>query len=339
MYQVLSKKVTHHEIAAWVLMGLALVFILLFHLLPALIAGLLVYELVFIIAPHIERRIPGDRSKLMAVGLLVVIVVSLLTFSGAGLIAFFRSDAGSLTVLLSKMALILEDTRKVVPPWLLEHLPPDAITFKAKAAEWLREHASLLQIVGKEAGRVFVHIILGMIVGGIVALHDALEEEHYKPFAQALVGRVSLLAQSFRRVVFAQVRIAAINAAFTGIYLAVVLPLMGIHLPLVKTMIALTFVLGLIPVAGNLISNTIIVIVSLSQSLSVAIASLVYLVVIHKLEYFLNARIVGGEIRAHVWELLITMLMMEAIFGIAGIVAAPIYYAYIKSELTSRHLV
>jgi predicted PurR-regulated permease PerM len=117
------------------------------------------------------------------------------------------------------------------------------------------------------------------------------------------------------------------------------LPLLGIHLPLVKTLIAITFVLGLIPVAGNLISNSIIVIVSLSQSLTVALGSLLYLVVIHKFEYFLNARIVGDQIRARAWELLIVMLMMEAAFGIAGVVAAPIYYAYIKSELRAKNLV
>jgi predicted PurR-regulated permease PerM len=33
------------------------------------------------------------------------------------------------------------------------------------------------------------------------------------------------------------------------------------------------------------------------------------------------------------------MLLMEAAFGLAGIVAAPIYYAYIKSELRARNLV
>ncbi len=90
---------------------------------------------------------------------------------------------------------------------------------------------------------------------------------------------------------------------------------------------------------GNVISNTAIVIVSLSNSLSVAGASLVFLVVIHKLEYFLNARIIGSQIRAHAWELLIAMILMEAAFGLAGVIAAPIYYAYIKSELTERGLV
>jgi predicted PurR-regulated permease PerM len=61
--------------------------------------------------------------------------------------------------------------------------------------------------------------------------------------------------------------------------------------------------------------------------------------VIHKLEYFLNARIIGSRIHAHAWELLIVMIAMEAAFGIPGVIAAPIYYAYIKSELAAQGLV
>ncbi len=63
-----------------------------------------------------------------------------------------------------------------------------------------------------------------------------------------------------------------------------------------------TFVAGLIPVVGNLISNSVIVLLSLGVGPGVALASLVFLIVIHKLEYFLNARIVGGEIHASAWE-------------------------------------
>lgn len=333
------KLVNKYDIVAWILIGILMVLVLTCHLLPALLAGLLVYELVHILTPFIEKKFPGARAKIIAIALLTIIIVGLLTLVGVGLVAFLRSDAGSITELLARMAQIIEDSRKVLPVWLLEHLPPDAITFQVKATAWLREHSDDLQVVGTEAGRITVHILIGMVVGGMVALRDAMNDDIYKPFARAMVQRAHLFGRSFRRVVFAQVRIAAINAFFTGIYLAVVLPLLGIHLPLVKTMIAITFLVGLIPVAGNLISNTIIVIVSLSHSLSVAIGSLAYLVIIHKLEYFLNARIVGGQIRAQAWELLITMLLMEAVFGIAGIVAAPIYYAYIKSELRERDLV
>ena len=112
-----------------------------------------------------------------------------------------------------------------------------------------------------------------------------------------------------------------------------VLPLCGIHLPLTKTLIVLTFLLGLLPVIGNLMSNTLITIVALSLSIWVAVAALGYLIVIHKVEYFLNARIVGGQISAKSWELLLAMLVFEAAFGLSGVVAGPIYYAYLKSEL------
>jgi predicted PurR-regulated permease PerM len=104
-------------------------------------------------------------------------------------------------------------------------------------------------------------------------------------------------------------------------------------------MIALTFVVGLLPVLGNLISNTVIVVVSLSVSLLVAVGSLAFLILIHKLEYFVNARIVGARIRARAWELLLAMVVMDAWFGIPGLIAAPIYYAYLKDELTARKLV
>lgn len=334
---------TQHEYAAWGLATFTLFFIVKFGLLPALLAGLLVYQLVHIITPYIAKRFPGKRSnnhsKFWAVGILVFIIVTLLGLAGAGLMAYLRSDAGSLTVLLAKMAQILEDSRKLLPVWLVEHLPADAIAFKEQITLWLRTHADALQGVGKEAGRVTAHVIIGMIIGGMLALREAIVIDHFKPFARALVERASLFSDAFRRIVFAQIRISAINTFFTAIYLAVVLPLVGIHLPLVKTMIAITFLVGLIPVVGNLISNTVIVVVSLSQTLGVATGSLAYLVIIHKFEYFLNARIVGGQIRANAWELLIAMLCMEAAFGLIGIVAAPIYYAYIKAELRVRDLI
>jgi predicted PurR-regulated permease PerM len=98
-------------------------------------------------------------------------------------------------------------------------------------------------------------------------------------------------------------------------------------------------VAGLLPVIGNLISNSVIVIVGLSHSLSIAAASLLYLVVIHKLEYFLNAKIIGSHINARAWELLAAMLTMEALFGLPGVVAAPVFYAYVKKELANQGLV
>lgn len=329
-----------HEIASYVIAGAAGLLVLRLHLLPALIAGLLVYELVHILAPQLRiTRLSGTRARLAVVSLLAISIMVALSLGIWGMIAFFRSDAGSVPVLLHKMAEIVEGSRQTLPGWLADSIPSDAEDIKNGVAYWLREHAGKLQVVGREAGRMAAHILIGMVIGAVISLREVTPVHEYRPLAQALVERAGRLSQAFRSIVFAQLRIAALNTLFAWLYLAVILPLCGIHLPLSKTMVAITFVTGLLPVIGNLISNTVIVIVSLSHSLSVAAASLVFLVVIHKLEYFLNARIVGTQIRARVWEILLAMLVMEAAFGIAGVVAAPIFYAYVKRELSDQGLV
>ena len=336
----IQRPATRPEIAAWLIAGTLLFLVLWLHLLPALLAGLLVYELVHLMAPLLQRRLSGERSRLLAVLVLASVVVALLTAAILGAVAFFRSDAGSLTALFDKMAEIVEGTRDAFPPWVTESLPTDPDKLRETISHWLREHAPQLKLAGTEAGRAFAHILIGMIIGAVLSLREAgPEHEQKKPLARALIARAARLGDAFRRIVFAQVRISAINTIFTTIYLAALLPLFGVKLPLTKTLIAVTFIVGLLPVVGNLISNTVIVIVSLAHSPHAALASLAFLIIVHKLEYFLNARIIGSKIHADAWELLLAMLVMESAFGLPGVVAAPIYYAYLKQELTDRGLV
>ena len=324
--------------AAYVITGVLLVAVLELHLLAALFAGLLVYEVVHIIAPRLPTlwRVGAKQS---AVALIATAVVILLVAAMFGIVAFLQSDAGTLPNLLQKLADIVAQARAKLPPWIVAYLPADADTLNATVVTWLREHSAELRLVGGEVGRDLLHVVIGMIIGGMVSLREARDKTDGGPLAAALLERATRVGDAFRRVVFAQVRIAAINTAFTAIYLIVALPLAGVHLPYAKTLVVVTFLAGLLPVIGNLISNTVILVVSLSVSLEVAIASFVFLVVIHKLEYFLNARIVGSRIRASPWELLVAMLAMEAAFGVAGLAAAPVYYAYLKDELSSRGLI
>lgn len=326
--------------AAWLLAALALPLILFLHLLPALLAGLLVYELVHLTAPLLERRLTDRRAKLAAVALLAVLMIAAVALAIGAMMAIFRSDAGSMQGLTAKMAEILEGSRQSLPNWLAGSLPENVEALKSGLAHWLREHGGELQLAGKNAARAFAHILIGLVIGALIALRqEASSGEPMRPLAAALAERAHRLAEAFRRIVFAQVRISAINAALTACYLMLVLPLFGVHLPLTKTMVALTFVVGLVPVLGNLVSNTVIVVVSLAHSPQIALTSLAFLVIVHKLEYFLNARIVGGQISAKAWELLLAMLAMEAAFGLAGVIAAPIYYAYLKDELKDARLV
>ena len=305
---------------------------ILLHLLPALFSGLLVHALVRTFAPRMERHLSSHNARVAVIALLSVAVIAAVGAVAIAIIAFVRSDAGSLSALLQKMAEVLDSSRSWLPDWLEDYLPGNASELQATAADWLREHAAELQLMGRETIRGFVYVALGMAVGALVALRKTDAPGLSGPLTRDLAAHMNCFAAAFRDVVFAQVRIAAINAAITGLYLLVALRWFDIQLPLAKTMVALTFVTGLLPVAGNLISNTVIVVLSLSHSPALALVSLAFLILIHKFEYFLNAHIVGQRINAHAWELLAAMLIMEAAFGPAGLVIAPIYYAYLKME-------
>jgi predicted PurR-regulated permease PerM len=329
-----------YEAPAYILAGLALAAILWLHLLPALLAGLLVHQLIHIVARRL--RLVGVRmsiGKIAALTLISTATILGLVMATIGVTGLLSGQSESLHDLLQKMADEVDTLRTHLPAWIQDYLPQDAQQLQAAAASWLREHADQLQNVGASFGETLVKIVIGMIIGAMIALGDPIASRHGGPLAIAMARRATTLGNAFRRVVFAQLRISALNTTLTGLYLLVFLPLLGVNLPLAKTMVAVTFVVGLLPVVGNLISNTVIVVVSLSVSIYAALGALAFLVVIHKLEYFLNARIIGSKIHAHAWELLIAMLVLDSAFGIPGVIAAPIYYAYIKDELTHRKLI
>ncbi|MFZ4692877.1 MAG: AI-2E family transporter [Burkholderiaceae bacterium] len=333
------KKLSSTELASFLLAGAALLLILHSELLAALYSGLLVYALVHLIAPALSSRMSNQKAKLTSVAVLGSVIVLLLTLVLWFPLAFFLSDDGSYPVLVKKMADLIELSRNQIPEWIADYLPESAEALQQTLTAWMREHAGQAKHIGEQTGRTVAHLIIGMVIGAMAALYDTTRIHHFKPLAAAMHKRVVNLHQAFRQIVFAQVQIAAINAVFTGVFLLLILPMAGIQLPFVKTMILVTFVAGLLPVIGNLISNTVIVVISLSHSLSTAGLALLFLVTIHKLEYFLNAKIVGTKINARAWELLSAMLVMEALFGIAGVIAAPVFYAYIKSELSHAELV
>ena len=330
---------TRLQMAAYLLVGLALYLVLRLHLLPVLLAGLLVYTLINALAPLLQRHLPGTRAHWLLVALLAAAVVALLSFAIVGSIAFLGSENGNPTLLFERMGPVIERARAQLPAFIINHLPNNSEQIRDEVLAWLSEHAAQLQLAGKSAARIILHLLIGMILGAMLALQMAMARSPGGPLTVMLKARCEMLVGGFRDIVFAQVKISALNTLFTGIFLLIVLPLFGIHLPLAKTLVVVTFICGLLPVIGNLISNTIIFIIGLSVSLWVGVASLSFLILIHKLEYFLNARIIGSQIRSRAWELLIAMLLMEAAFGIAGLIAAPIYYAYLKRELEAAKLI
>ena len=322
---------------SYLLAALSVPVVLHFHLLPAVFAGLAVYALTAKLALRLPVRW-GSLTQKVALAGIILFVIALVSSICLGLWSFLRGHHG-MANLLNAAAETLENLKRSLPEDLTAALPDTVEELREQIATMLREHGKNISSVGISGVKTFAHLILGMVVGSMAVLHRFNKENGFPPLAANLHARLLCLSDAFDKVVFAQVKISALNTVLTAIYLAVALPIFGIYLPMVTLLILLTFVAGLLPVVGNLISNFTIVLISLGVSPMVGVASLGFLVVIHKLEYFTNARIVGGHVKASVWELLCAMLFMEAVFGVAGLVAAPVVYAWLKAELKARRLV
>jgi predicted PurR-regulated permease PerM len=325
------------EAVSYLLAAAAVLLVLQFHLLPAVFAGLAVH----VLTVKLARRLPatwGGLTRKLALAAIATIVILGLTGIGIGLMTFLQGNGG-MTALLAAVADTLEKLRHTLPATIADAIPATVEELHDQIAEVLRSHGKNLSAMGISGAKSFAHVLFGMVVGGLTALHHFDGMDRCSPLTAALRARTRSLAEAFDKVVLAQVKISALNTILTALYLVVILPLCGVQMPLLTVLIPLTFVTGLLPVVGNLVSNSAIVLISLGMSPGVALASLVFLVAVHKLEYFTNAKIVGGEVQASAWELLCAMLTMEAIFGIAGLVAAPVAYAWLKGEIRGKNLI
>ncbi len=151
----------------------------------------------------------------------------------------------------------------------------------------------------------------------------------YSVSCDAIAERFRLFYRSFAVVMGAQILISAINTVLTAMFI------FAVHLPNAMLVLGLTFVCGLLPVVGNLISNAIIVGIGFTVSPRMALMALAFLILIHKLEYFLNSKIVGHRIRNPVWLTLLALLVGEKLMGIPGMILAPVVLHYVKVEASS----
>jgi len=148
----------------------------------------------------------------------------------------------------------------------------------------------------------------------------------YSLCCQEIAARFRVFYRSFATVMGAQIIISAINTVFTTIFVLVA------GLPYAVVVVGVTFLCGLVPVVGNLVSNTIIVGIGFTVSPRTALFALIFLVVIHKLEYFLNSKIIGHRIRNPLWLTLVALIVGEKLMGVPGMILAPVVLHYLKLE-------
>ncbi|CAH0142278.1 hypothetical protein SRABI13_00314 [Erwinia aphidicola] len=327
------------QAASYGLIFIALFAIFPLRLLPCFLAGFIVYETILALTPLVERLVKGQIARWISILFLSVVVILALVTGITKLIGFLLHDFQNPAAFHATATKLLEDAQRTLSPVIVRYLPSDIDELQNQVVTWLREHLVVVQTFGRTAAHTFATMLIGMLLGAIISLRNSSGQRPEAPLKQAMLDRLTTLAAAFHNVVFAQIKVSMVNTVLTCGFLFGILPLFGLHFPFAKTVVVLTFIAGLLPIIGNLISNTVIVLIGLSISLEAALIALIYLILIHKLEYFINARIFGSRISAKTWEILLAMLVFESAFGLAGVVAAPVYYAYLKAELRIAHLI
>jgi predicted PurR-regulated permease PerM len=327
------------RIVAWASMAAALLGVFGLGLVPAFVSGFVVFHITEGLAAPIERRVSAGKARALAVTVVGIVVIGALVGAALFLWRLFDSETGGENALLMRLMHIIDASRNQLPDWLVGALPTDPATLREMIYRWADAHAAQIDIAGSDAIHVLVHALAGMVIGAMVALHrtTTARQDAASGFRHEMIERAGTLSWTFSEVLGAQVKISAINAGFTALFLMLLSGAFWIQVPLAKSIVVLTFVFGLIPVVGNLISNTILTILALSVSFETALAALGFLVVIHKFEYFLNAKIMGDKLKASAWEILLAMLVLQAAFGLAGLMLAPIVYGYVKNEFLREH--
>jgi predicted PurR-regulated permease PerM len=186
--------------------------------------------------------------------------------------------------------------------------------------------------------RAAVQFIIGCVVAINIFLNARINLDRDEPdslyglCSAEVTARFQTFFGSFRTVMIAQLMISGINTVLTTLFL------MAAQLPHHLVLIGVTFICGLLPVVGNLLSNVVIVAVAFTVSPEMALWALGFLVVIHKLEYFLNSKIVGDRIRNPVWLTLLGLVVGELTMGVTGMILAPVFLHYLKVEASRIRL-
>jgi predicted PurR-regulated permease PerM len=213
-----------------------------------------------------------------------------------------------------------------------ESLRQAVVQALGEEAHYLRNVANF----AKTATATLVFSILGIVAAASLSFKTGLDPYRsthrvrnnlYSICCDEVSTRFRDFYRSFATVMGAQITISLINTALTAIFL------LAVRLPHAPLLIAVAFVCGLVPIVGNVVSNTVIVFVALTVSLKLAIAALIFLVVIHKLEYLLNSKIIGERIRNPVWLTLIALIIGERLMGIPGLILAPVVLNYLRVEM------
>jgi predicted PurR-regulated permease PerM len=294
-----------------------------FKLGAAAVAGVFAYTILVVAHRRVVRVIPEFWARWASLTIFALTSVLIGT-------AFWRFLGESLTSIPDILGQAIPRLSDVALEYGVA-LPFENIDeLRRMAIRALKENARDVTHASGIMTKRFFYVVIGLFVAVFCFMGNgspSAGETVYDRLGDEVQQRATRFMTSFERVMGAQVIISAINTVFTAVFLV------ALGFPHIPFLIPATFIFGVLPVIGNLMSNTVIVCTALTMSPKHAVLALAFLVAIHKGEYFLNSRIIGSTIRVPAWQMLLGILLGEAVLGLPGIVLAPALLHYVREEL------
>lgn len=285
---------------------------------------------------YVAKLPNGKKVATLIIGMLLVFI---LIVGGAYGTDVVKSGAGLYASLKGNMAPHMLSIKAMLPSGVANLIPSNEDYLNKWGESILQSQTGTVISAGATLMEGFMTAIIGIIIGLVLANTELPPTSKRTELSSEVFKRAHTFFGIFKQVVLAQFWIAIINTSLTAILLLIILPIFGKHVPYSAVLILFTFAVGLLPIVGSLACNIVITLAGLSQGLPVAVACLLWLMAVHKLEYVVNAKILGSKTSIATWELLTVLFVSHAILGVPGLVLGPLCYAYIKQELKGINLI
>lgn len=308
-----------------------------FHFISLFFVFTLTFTLINKLNSLLIEKIKYHQIFTKTISVLIIAIIMLLLIGGIHFC--FVSIKNNYLTIIDNITFLLSDLSSYLPKEISNLISIES--FKENAVSLVSDKKGQIISMTILSFHFLSHCIIGIILGVIFSFNriNACTIEKSSLLVKELNLRFNNYLDIFEKIFLSQGKISLINTFFTGIYLLGVLPILGYKIPYSGYLLFATFIFGLLPVIGNLISNTLILIFSITVGIKVVIGSLIFLVLIHKFEYYINSLILGKKINLNLFEIIIAMVMFEGLLGIKGLFLATLLYSYIKSELKIQKLI
>lgn len=268
----------------------------------------------------IEDKIPLNRKLLVVIS--YATIVGLLTY---GLVMYLPMIAGEITALIKQLtAFYTSKHDNVVLNYIVSQMN------EVKISSYLEQGVTYLLKYFTDISKISLQVLLALLLSLFFLLEKPRLIEFTGKFKTSKVASIYVeieffalkFVRTFGKVIEAQLIIAVVNCILTTISLWL------LDFPQLGGLSIMIFLLGLIPVAGVIISLIPLTIIAYSigglmKVLYVGIA----IAIIHGIEaYILNPNLMSSKTNLPVFYTFIVLIFSEHFFGVWGlIIGIPVF--------------